>query len=723
MNDLNKPGAPTVRVLGFPDSEWIPEADGSSLIGWAWNDRSRFGGERPGVDMDPCSELYHELNHARDYEKNLISEAKCAGSNVYSDEIRATIAENGYRVNHGFLPRTNYDGYPLSGAGKCPNGKPKAGKRHCSATACALTNGDPHLLTFDGEYYNFQAVGEFAAVTSTAGDMTVQVRQQPYLTSRTVAINSAIAIRIGGTRLGFYLQNGEIVAHRDGRPATFPSGDTATTGGTVTHDFAPPYGDEYAVTWPDGTTAWIWRATVYGLVAQIAPAASRAGTLSGLLGNFDGDGGNDLRPGPTGTPLTLPPSFHDLYPKYADSWRITDATSLFDYAPGTSTKTFTDETFPSEPVILSAAQAASARPACVAAGVTAPTDLADCELDVAQTGQADFATSTAAAVSDTASGTTAPSAPTGGITRSLSIATAGAVARTTFVGKAGERVYVRVVSTTLPQQCGTLVLRGPDDNVQALGCSGPGGDITSRLLPASGTYTVVLTPTGAVTGQAQIRVYLTTDERIASSIGAAPTTLSVTTPGARTGVTFSATAGRSVFVTISGSTLPDACGEVQLVSPTGGVLRIGCVVSGSGDIDATKLATAGTYQVLLAPSGAQTGRVTVAISEVTDQAVTATLGGPPVRVVVAQPGDISRVTFTAAAGQKITVSYASSTFAQGCGLMQLDYPNGDIKYLDCPHPGSGSVQSEALPAAGRYTLSIDPPDEETGSMSLSVSAG
>ena len=37
-----------------------------------------------------------------------------------------------------------------------------------------------------------------------------------------------------------------------------------------------------------------------------------------------------------------------LYKKFADSWRVTDDTSLFVYEPGTSTKTFTDRDWPAE---------------------------------------------------------------------------------------------------------------------------------------------------------------------------------------------------------------------------------------------------------------------------------------------------------------------------------------------------------------------------------------
>src|SRR5207344_3338086 len=54
----------------------------------------------------------------------------------------------------------------------------------------------------------------------------------------------------------------------------------------------------------------------------------------------------------TGVQTCALPILHDryvtLYKTFADSWRITDKTSLFVYAPGTSTKTFTDPDWPAE---------------------------------------------------------------------------------------------------------------------------------------------------------------------------------------------------------------------------------------------------------------------------------------------------------------------------------------------------------------------------------------
>jgi lysyl endopeptidase len=47
-------------------------------------------------------------------------------------------------------------------------------------------------------------------------------------------------------------------------------------------------------------------------------------------------------------PATLHDRYVTLYDKFAKSWRVTKSNSLFDYAPGTSTATFTNLAWPVE---------------------------------------------------------------------------------------------------------------------------------------------------------------------------------------------------------------------------------------------------------------------------------------------------------------------------------------------------------------------------------------
>jgi FtsP/CotA-like multicopper oxidase with cupredoxin domain len=224
-------------------------------------------------------------------------------------------------------------------------------------------NGDPHILTVDGTYYDFQAAGEFTLLRDTAG-FEVQARQTPVPSAnpiidpnsglRTcVSVNTAVAARIGehhisyqltkaGGRLEFFL-DGE---QRDltekgidleaGRVTTFQVGNT--TGLRV--DFA-----NYAVL---TATPWFWSS--YNLwILNIS--ISHTDADQGIMGPIAP--GSWLPALPSGStvgpkPASLGDRYVALYQTFADAWRVTDATSLFEYAPGTSTKDFTDLDWPAE---------------------------------------------------------------------------------------------------------------------------------------------------------------------------------------------------------------------------------------------------------------------------------------------------------------------------------------------------------------------------------------
>ena len=71
---------------------------------------------------------------------------------------------------------------------------------------------------------------------------------------------------------------------------------------------------------------------------------------------------------------------------FANAWRITQADSLFDYAPGQSTATFTDTTFPSARLdATNVPDKATITKECQAEGITDPYLLQSCIVDVVAT--------------------------------------------------------------------------------------------------------------------------------------------------------------------------------------------------------------------------------------------------------------------------------------------------------------------------------------------------
>ena len=210
-----------------------------------------------------------------------------------------------------------------------------------------------------------------------------------------------------------------------------------------------------------------------GLHIALQPALAQAGKLEGLLGNYDGDSKNDIRP-KGGSPIAEP-TFSALYPSYADSWRIDAKESLFTYEAGQGTDTFTDRKFPEQEIkIESLPGRAIAEAICRRQGVTDPLLLSGCILDVAMTGQADFAAALA-------SGQFFAGGPDfGGIPFTVRLEKQGDTATVEFDGTAGQQVFVDVPGSTLANNCGTLDLIAPDGKELRRGASSTVSGISTR---------------------------------------------------------------------------------------------------------------------------------------------------------------------------------------------------------------------------------------------------
>ncbi len=247
--------------------------------------------------------------------------------------------------------------------------------------------GDPHIVTLDGLAYDFQAVGEFTLIEAVTGDpLEVQVRFSPVEGSEVASQTTAVATTLGSARVVIEAGVSPLVSV-DGVAFDIASavGGTSLGDGDIYYD-----GEAITLVYANGEQL---RIDVYDgfLSTSVSIAAGR--DVRGLLGNADGDASNDLALR-DGTVLAQPVSFADLYGIYADDWRISDATSMFDYEAGQGTADFTDLGFPAAgltlddfPIeVVAAAEAA-------AAGIEDPALKDAAILDYLLSGNADFITS------------------------------------------------------------------------------------------------------------------------------------------------------------------------------------------------------------------------------------------------------------------------------------------------------------------------------------------
>ncbi len=280
--------------------------------------------------------------------------------------------------------------------------------------------GDPHITTVDGVHYDFQSAGEFTSLREDRFE--VQTRQtavptasipnaNPYTgLASCVSIYTAVAARIGKNRVtlqpdsggepnpntGMQLRvNGQLVSLGDngidlpGDQAGILDGRIVPVG--ATYQITDARGTQLVVTpafW-DSQQRWYLNVNVYQTTAT-AGVMGRLAERSWLPALPDG---KSLGP----MPESLNERYQQLYEQFADAWRVTDATSLFDYAPGTNTATFTLDEWPrSNPESCALEGQMSAQPATpeVAAeackGVTDAAQRADCVFDVTFTGHTGF---------------------------------------------------------------------------------------------------------------------------------------------------------------------------------------------------------------------------------------------------------------------------------------------------------------------------------------------
>ena len=256
-------------------------------------------------------------------------------------------------------------------------------------TDCPNSNGDPHLRTVNRFRYDFQGAGEFVLLRSSDGSLEVQAREEPLKNSFLpgVAINSAVAARAAGHRVGVYTSTAGLVVRLDGAPVDLSGVTDVGSGASIR---SVKGGVE--LDFPDGSILWALSVGPYGINAVIQPSdALRAGGV-GLLGPIV-PGGLGVPALPDGTRLPAAPDVHQrhvtVYGQFADAWRVTDATTLFDYDPGSSTATYVDRTFPSETqeaalTNMPPDRQAAGESAC--ASITDPELKPECVFDVAASG-------------------------------------------------------------------------------------------------------------------------------------------------------------------------------------------------------------------------------------------------------------------------------------------------------------------------------------------------
>ncbi|MGQ0557707.1 MAG: beta strand repeat-containing protein [Nitrospiraceae bacterium] len=305
-----------------------------------------------------------------------------------------------------------------------------------------------------------------------------------------------------------------------------------------------------------------------------------------------------------------------------------------------------------------------------------------------------------------------------GPTVNASITTANKTGLMVFDGTAGQRLGLGFSNMTVPVVFVSVyrpdgVVMGPPVSI---GSSGGGIDLA--VLPMTGTYTILLDPYLNYTGN--LTATLSTELTGTITPGGAAVPISITRIGQNARYTFAGTAGQTVSAGLTAVTIPD--GKVSIIKPDGSIL-VGPVSfnTSGGAIDTQVLPTTGTYAIVVDPSLAYTGNVTLTVYNTPDITGTIAIDGATVTPTLTVPGQRARYTFAGTAGQWVNLGLTVVTISSS--TVSLLKPDGTTLEAGPIGTSGGSIDPiTTLPTTGTYTIVVDPAVLATGSMTLTLTS-
>jgi RHS repeat-associated protein len=594
----------------------------------------------------------------------------------------------------------------------------------CKAAHCVAPDGrecvncsmgDTHLRTGDGDHVDFQGAGEYIALMTPDGSVEVQARQEAWTAQSSVSYNTAVAANVDGDHIGVYSREPAFLVINGTAMKAPDIEDRLPHGGLVER-----HGGQVVVTWPNGSQLTV-TLVVNTLNYGFNPSSAAGPTLRGLLGSADGNPANDLT-GRDGVVLSQsdPAYKTKLYQPFGNSWRISQAESLFDYQPGESTATFTHLDFPSSTTPLASldpATRASAEAICRAVGVNTEPWLDDCILDVGTTGQPAYAVSEADLVADGAP-TTIPE-PGTAIATPITIGqpVTGAISTTsqradyTFTVTGGQVVYIEAQAACAANALSWRLV-GPDGSLQGIAESC--NDLGRHVLATAGIYAVSISSSGTATGTYAFTVLAVPVVQATSITIAEPVSGSVDSIGEIREYRFSGTAGEVVYLEAQAACAANAL-SWRLIGPDGTLLGI---AESCNDLARHVLPAAGIYTVGIFSSGSATGPYAFTVLNVPVVPTSTITLGQAVTGSVDSIGETRDYTFGATAGEVVYLQAQESCAASPLAWKLLR-PDGVLLNIAETCNDLGRV---VLPAAGIYTIEIYSSGSATGPYAFTVKA-
>ncbi|MFE2601034.1 RHS repeat-associated core domain-containing protein [Streptomyces sp. NPDC059396] len=299
----------------------------------------------------------------------------------------------------------------------------------------------------------------------------------------------------------------------------------------------------------------------------------------------------------------------------------------------------------------------------------------------------------------------------------------------TTVARAGQRVQARFTApdTSSLGLAVTANTIAESTEIRLIGPDGGTGTLVGRVastasdtyyltdLTPGTVYSLVFEPGKAATGA--MTLWLSKPVKPgALSAGTPSRTGEITRPGAQLEFTLDAVAGYGAAVVFGDTTLTKTSALIHR-DPAGEETSLGSLSKSALDGDLLAPLAVGTHRVFVRPNGEATGKTTATlVADVNGGALAVSGARKPVAIATA--GQNAHYTFTGTQGQKLTLGLDTPP-----GAWSLSVFGPDGKWLVDGRSMSASTVSyalPALPAAGTYTLSVDPNSLRTGTYNLGL---
>jgi YD repeat-containing protein len=201
----------------------------------------------------------------------------------------------------------------------------------------------------------------------------------------------------------------------------------------------------------------------------------------------------------------------------------------------------------------------------------------------------------------------------GGSPVTVVITTPGQNGAVTFSGTASQRISLRMTSVSITFT--HVSIQNPDGSnlVAPTVINTSGGFFDTQTLAQNGTYTIVVNPDNAYTGNMTLTLYsVPADVSGTVSIGGSSVPVTISTPGQNGSLTFSGTSGQQVTVHVTTNTMSTV--TVKLLKPDGTTQTSATNSASSFNLSTQTLASTGTYTIVIDPSQANTGSLNISVT-------------------------------------------------------------------------------------------------------------